>query len=45
MGDLQFYLNVAVTGLAVGAIYALFGQGITLIYKGTRVPNFAHAAV
>ncbi len=45
MGDLPFYLNVAVTGLSIGAVYALFGQGITLIYKGTRVPNFAHAAV
>lgn len=45
MGDLQFYLNVAVTGLSIGAVYALFGQGITLIYKGTRVPNFAHAAI
>ncbi|MDX6234672.1 MAG: hypothetical protein QOH68_3790, partial [Nocardioidaceae bacterium] len=45
MGDLQFYLNVAVTGLSIGAVYALFGQGITLIYKATRVPNFAHAAV
>ena len=45
MGDLQFYLNVAVTGLSIGAVYALFGTGITLIYKGTRVPNFAHAAV
>jgi len=45
VGDLQFYLNVAVTGLSIGAVYALFGTGITLIYKGTRVPNFAHAAV
>ena len=45
MGDLQFYLNVAVTGLSIGAVYALFGLGITLVYKGTRVPNFAHAAI
>jgi branched-subunit amino acid ABC-type transport system permease component len=45
VGDLQFYLNVAVTGLSIGAVYALFGTGITLIYKGTRVPNFAHAAI
>jgi len=45
LGDLSFYLNVAVAGLSIGAIYALFGVGITLIYKGTRVPNFAHAAV
>jgi branched-subunit amino acid ABC-type transport system permease component len=45
VSDLGFYLNVAVTGLSVGAVYALFGLGITLIYKATRVPNFAHAAI
>jgi len=45
LSDLGFYLNVAVTGLSVGAVYALFGIGITLIYKATRVPNFAHAAI
>src|SRR3954470_7905451 len=45
MGNLQFYLNVAVAGLAFGAVYSVFGLGITMIYKATRVPNFAHAAV
>jgi branched-subunit amino acid ABC-type transport system permease component len=45
VGGLDFYLNVAVIGLAAGAVYAVFGLGITMIYKATRVPNFAHAAV
>lgn len=41
----MFYPNLVVIGLTVGAIYALYGLGITLIYKATRVPNFAHGAV
>ncbi|MGH2684836.1 MAG: ABC transporter permease [Actinomycetota bacterium] len=45
MGDVDFYLNQVVSGLAIGAVYALFGLGITMVYKGTRVPNFAHAAI
>lgn len=45
MADLQFYLNITVIGLAAGAVYAVFGLGITMIYKATRVPNFAHAAI
>ena len=43
--DLRFYLNVVVVGISSGAVYALFGLGITMIYKATRVPNFAHAAI
>ncbi|MBA2610136.1 MAG: hypothetical protein H0U92_14440, partial [Actinobacteria bacterium] len=45
MDDVQFYVNVAIIGLAAGAVYAVFGLGITMIYKATRVPNFAHAAI
>ena len=45
MDDVQFYANVAIIGLAAGAVYAVFGLGITMIYKATRVPNFAHAAI
>jgi branched-chain amino acid transport system permease protein len=40
-----FWPNVVVIGLTVGSIYALYGLGITLIYKATRVPNFAHGAI
>src|SRR5260221_2089461 len=44
-GRRLFWTNVVVSGLAAGAIYALYGLGITLIYKSTRVPNFAHGAI
>src|SRR4051794_35710322 len=44
-GARVFWVNVVVGGLFAGAIYALYGLGITLIYKSTRVPNFAHGAV
>src|SRR3954471_3056307 len=40
-----YYSNLIVAGLALGAIYALFGLGITVIYKATKVPNFAHSAI
>lgn len=45
MDVFQFYANVTIIGLAAGAVYAVFGLGITMIYKATRVPNFAHAAI
>ncbi|HEV7887911.1 MAG TPA: ABC transporter permease [Acidimicrobiales bacterium] len=32
-------------GAFVGAVYALYGLGITMVYKATRVPNFAHGAI
>jgi branched-chain amino acid transport system permease protein len=44
-GAQVFWVNIVVGGLFAGAIYALYGLGITLIYKSTRVPNFAHGAV
>jgi branched-subunit amino acid ABC-type transport system permease component len=37
--------TILVAGVTVGSIYALYGLGITLIYKATRVPNFAHGAI
>jgi len=39
------WATILVAGLTVGSIYGLYGLGITLIYKATRVPNFAHGAV
>lgn len=41
----MYWAQLAVSGLFAGAVYALYGQGITLIYKATRVPNFAHGAI
>src|SRR4051794_9279451 len=40
-----YYYNLIIVGLSLGAVYALYGLGITVIYKATKVPNFAHAAI
>lgn len=34
---------VIVSGLFVGLIYALFGVGLVISYRGSRIINFAHA--
>ena len=39
------FFSLLQDGLALGAVYALYGLGITVIYKATKVPNFAHAAI
>ena len=38
-------LQYALTGLSAGSLYALVALGIVLIYRSTRVLNFAHGAV
>lgn len=38
-------LQVAVNGVAIGAIYALVALGLVLTYKATEVLNFAHGDV
>lgn len=38
MGDI---LNIAISGLAVGCIYAIIALGFVLIYKSTEAVNFA----
>lgn len=40
--DLQYFLQLLVSGLAVGSLYALVALGFVLIYKATDVMNFAH---
>jgi branched-chain amino acid transport system permease protein len=41
----MYWAQLTVAGLFIGAVYALYGLGITMVYKATRVPNFAHGAV
>ncbi len=36
-----FFLNLVVTGLVVGSVYALVAMGFVLIFKASRVVNFA----
>lgn len=43
--ELEKFLNVTGSGLALGAIYALLALGLVLIYKATQVLNFAHGAL
>ncbi len=39
---MTYFLQLLVSGLVVGSIYALAALGFVLIYKSSRVINFAH---
>ena len=39
------FVQLAVNGMAIGAIYALVALGLVLTYKATEVLNFAHGDV
>jgi branched-chain amino acid transport system permease protein len=39
------FLQYTVTGLSAGSLYALVALGLVMIYKSTRVLNFAHGDV
>ena len=38
----MFYLELLINGLITGSIYALIALGFVLIYKASRMANFAH---
>lgn len=44
-GSLLFWVQVLITGIALGCIYSLAGMGLVLTYKATGVFNFAHGAI
>jgi branched-chain amino acid transport system permease protein len=39
------FLQYALTGLSAGSLYALVALGLVLIYRSTRVLNFAHGDI
>jgi len=39
---MQYFLSLAITGLIMGAIYALMALGLTLIFSILNIINFAH---
>ena len=39
---LLYFLQLVISGLAVGSLYALVALGFVLIYKATDILNFAH---
>lgn len=40
--DLETLVQVFVTGASVGSVYALVALGLVLLYRTTRILNFAH---
>ncbi|MBN2033860.1 MAG: branched-chain amino acid ABC transporter permease [Deltaproteobacteria bacterium] len=41
----KYFLQLLISGLAVGSLYALVALGFVLIYKATNILNFAHGEV
>ncbi|MBM3299474.1 MAG: branched-chain amino acid ABC transporter permease, partial [Deltaproteobacteria bacterium] len=39
------FFQYAISGLATGSIYALVALGLALIYRSTRILNFAHGDI
>src|ERR1700694_98037 len=39
---LQLPADIVIQGLISGCVYGLFGVGLALVYRSTRVINFAH---
>ena len=42
---MDLFLEVSLVGLAVGGVYALIALGYVLVYRATRVVNFAHGNI
>ena len=40
---MKIFLQFTVSGVAAGSLYAIVALGLVLLYRGTRVVNFAHA--
>jgi branched-chain amino acid transport system permease protein len=38
---MEFYLQLVISGLVLGSIYALVALGFAIIFKSTGVVNFA----
>ena len=38
---MQYFLQLLISGLAIGAIYGLIAMGFAVIYKSTGLVNFA----
>ena len=42
---MNYFLNLLFSGIAVGALYGLIAMGFAMIYKVSRVVNFAQGEV
>ncbi len=39
---MSYFFQIVISGIVVGSIYALAALGLVLVYKSSRVANFAH---
>src|SRR4030042_2309802 len=44
-GEVNYLLQLMVSGLSVGSVYAVIGIGFVVIYKATKILNFAHGEI
>jgi branched-chain amino acid transport system permease protein len=42
---MTYFFQIIISGVVVGSIYALAALGLVLIYKSSRVANFAHGQI
>ncbi|MCG8637107.1 MAG: branched-chain amino acid ABC transporter permease [Desulfobacterales bacterium] len=42
---MAYFFQIVVSGVVVGSIYALAALGLVLVYKSSRVANFAHGQI
>ncbi len=42
---MSYFFQIVVSGVVVGSIYALAALGLVLVYKSSRVANFAHGQI
>ena len=42
---MEFLLEISLVGLAVGGVYGLIGLGYVIVYRATRIVNFAHGNI
>jgi branched-chain amino acid transport system permease protein len=43
--ELIYFLQLVVSGISVGSVYAVISMGFVVIYKATKVLNFAHGEI
>ena len=42
---MSYFFQIVISGIVVGSIYALAALGLVLVYKSSRVANFAHGQI
>ena len=42
---MSYFFQIVVSGIVVGSIYSLAALGLVLVYKSSRVANFAHGQI